>query len=302
VLFGPVVSMPAQLPVLALLPSALAMLWLVLRARWFWNHNPELQFGWIVLVLWAYLLCEAWSHRPAPRFQWTWRGAMLTLFGLGMLFFAQLYRTAFGVTTEGMSALGVGAMSFIAGNFKYVFGWDGLRRFAFVFAFFCVALPVPETIYYPFVNGLQSKVAALNVELLNLLGVPAERLGNAIRLPACVVGIDEACSGIRSLQSTVMATLFIGYLTLRKRSLQAALFGLGLLLAMGGNLLRSLFLSYTAHAKGPKAIESYHDAAGWSILAFTAAGVAAAAWWLGRWEKALNDPPSKAQTSVVSQK
>jgi len=37
------------------------MLWLVLRARWFWNHNPELQFGWVVLVLWAYLLSVAWS-------------------------------------------------------------------------------------------------------------------------------------------------------------------------------------------------------------------------------------------------
>ena len=292
--------MPAQLTVLCLLPSALAMLWLVLRARWFWNHNPELQFGWVVLVLWAYLLCEAWSHRPAPRFQWTWRGAMLTLFGLGMLFFAQLYRTAFGVTTEGMSALGVGAMSFIAGNFKYVFGWDGLRRFAFVFAFFCVALPVPETIYYPFVNGLQSKVAALNVELLNLLGVPAERLGNAIRLPACVVGIDEACSGIRSLQSTVMATLFIGYLTLRKRSLQAALFGLGILLALGGNLLRSFWLSNTAHKQGAAAIEAYHDEAGWSILAFTALGVAAAAWWLSRWEKALDHPLAEGQTGGPS--
>jgi len=71
---------------------------------------------------------------------------------------------------------------------------------------------------------------------------------------------------------------------------------------MCGNLLRSLFLSYTAHTKGPKAIESYHAAAGWSILAFTAAGVAAAAWRLGRWEKALNHPPSEARTSVVSPK
>ena len=297
---GSVMSLPARLSVLSLLPAALAMLWLVLRARWFWNHNPELQFGWVVLVLWAYLFYEAWNHRPPLRFQWTWSGALLTLFGLGTLFFAQLYQAAFGVTTEGMSALGVGAMAFIAGNFEYVFGWDGLRRFAFVFAFFCLALPVPETIYYPFVNGLQAKVAALNVELLNLFGVPAERLGNAIRLPACVVGIDEACSGIRSLQSTVMATLFLGHLTLRKRSLQVALFGVGLVLAMGGNLLRSLFLSYTAYANGPKSIDSYHDAAGWSILAFTAVGVAAAAWGLSRWEQALVRPPAEATTGGPS--
>ncbi len=300
VFFGSVISMPAPLSLLCLLPSALAMLWLVLRARWFWNHNPELRFGWIVLLLWAYLFREAWRQRPPERFQWTWRGALLSLFGMGTLFFAQLYRTAFGVTTEGMSALGLGTISFIAGNFEYVFGGDGLRRFAFAFAFLLLALPVPETIYYPFVSYLQSKVAVLNVELLNLFGVPAERLGNAIRLPACMVGIDEACSGIRSLQSTAMATLFIGYLTLRKRSLQAALFGFGILLAMGGNLLRSFLLSYTAHKHGAAAIESYHDAAGWSILAFTAVGVAAAAWRLERWEKTLNHTRSETQTGGPS--
>ena len=286
---------PAQLSVLCLIPSTLAMLWLVLRASWFWNHNPELQFGWVVLLLWACLLGEAWSHRPPPRFQWTGRGVVLTLLGMGILFFAQLYRAAYGVTTEGMSALGFGALAFIAGNIEYVFGRDGLRQFVFAFAFLLLALPVPETIYYPLVSDLQSKVALLNVELLNLFGVPAERLGNAIRLPACVVGIDEACSGIRSLQSAVMATLFIGWLNLKRRGLRLALLALGILLAMGGNLLRAFWLSYTAHTKGAAAIASYHDAAGWSILAFTAAGVAAAAWGLGRWEKAL--PPRPAATA-----
>jgi exosortase len=272
------------------------MLWLVLRARWFWTHNPELQFGWIVLLLWAYLFWEAWSSRRPPlRLQWTWRAVVMVWLALTALFFAQLHRAAFGVTTKGMSALGVGVMLFIAGNFTYLFGWNGVRHFAFVFAFFLFfALPLPDDIYYPIVRGLQTEVAEANVVLLNLIGVPAERLGNAIRLPACIVGIDEACSGIRSLQSTVMATLFLGHLMLRKRSLQAALFGLGLFLALSGNLLRSLFLSYTAHAKGPKSIEAYHDAAGWSILAFTSVGVAAAAWWLSRWEKVLAPPPSDA--------
>jgi len=157
---------PAQLSVLCLIPSTLAMLWLVLRASWFWNHNPELQFGWVVLLLWACLLGEAWSHRPPPRFQWTGRGVALTLLGMGILFFAQLYRAAYGVTTEGMSALAFGALAFIAGNIEYVFGRDGLRQFVFAFAFLLLALPVPETIYYPLVSNLQSKVALLNVELL----------------------------------------------------------------------------------------------------------------------------------------
>jgi exosortase len=264
------------------------MLWLVWRARWFWSHNPELQFGWIVLALCLFLLWEAWQTPAPTRFRWSMGGVGLCVAGLTLLFGAQVYQAAFGVTTEGMSALGAGAMLFIGGNLHYVFGLGGMKRFAFGLAFFLLALPIPDTIHYPLVTGLQAKVAAINVELLNLIGIPATQSGNAIRLPNCVVGIDEACSGIRSLQSSVMATLFIGYLTLNKRGLQLALFFAGLLLAIGGNLIRSFLLSCLANARGVQAIESFHDAAGWSILLFTAGGVALSAWLLGKLDKSLS--------------
>lgn len=285
--------MPSWLPYLSLTPAGIAMLWLASRARWFWSHNPELQFGWIVLLLCAFLFMEAWKKRPVLRLRWNAGAIALALAAATVLFGAQLYQAAYGVTTEGVSALGVGVLLFVAANLQYVFGWIGVRQFAFSFGFFFIALPIPETIYFPLVQGLQAKVAALNVELLNLTGVPAEAMGSVIRLPTCVVGIDEACSGIRSLQSSVMATLFIGYLTLKRRSLQTALFVLGVGLAIAGNLARSFFLSQTANTKGVQAIAQYHDAAGWSILIFTAVGVMLLAWVLAKLEKVLDQAPTK---------
>jgi exosortase/archaeosortase family protein len=74
---------------------------------------------------------------------------------------------------------------------------------------------------------------------------------------------------------------------LRRKSLQATLLILGILAAIAGNLIRSFFLSCTANAKGVAAIQSWHDAAGWTILAFTAATVALLAWLLHKLEKAL---------------
>src|SRR5439155_2928191 len=240
----------------------------------------ELRFGWVVLLLSGYLLWEAWEKRPLPRWRWDWSGVALAVFGLAALFFAQLYQAAFGVTTEGMSLLGAGVMVFIAGNVQYVFGRLGLRCFAFAIGFLFLALPVPETVYYPLVSGLQSKVAAVDVALLNLVGIPAEQVGNAIRLPTCVVGIDEACSGIRSLQSAFMATLFIGYLTLGKKILQVTLLMLGILAAIAGNLIRSFFLGCTAHSIGPAAIQSSPDPAGWALRCCTAVAVGVFAWLL----------------------
>jgi hypothetical protein len=59
------------------------------------------------------------------------------------------------------------------------------------------------------------------------------------------------------------------------------------LLAIFGNLVRSLYLSLTANAKGIVFVEKVHDSAGWSIMVFTAIGVALGAWLLSKLEKWL---------------
>jgi len=238
----------------------------------------------------AYLIWEAWETRPEPTWRWPFGGFLLAVLGCGTLAITQLYQAAYGLTPASMCGLALGAMLVIVSNLSCVFGWPGVRHFAFGFAFILFSIPVPSLIYSPIVLGLQSRVAAINVEVLNLIGIAAEQTGSLIRLPGGTVGVDEACSGIRSLQSTVMATLFIGHLTLRIRSLRCALLVVGMTLAILGNVLRSLLLSYTANAQGLSAIEKFHDAAGWSILIFTAVGVAAVAALLGKAEKKASAP------------
>ncbi|MBI3416392.1 MAG: exosortase/archaeosortase family protein [Verrucomicrobia bacterium] len=256
-----------------LLPTWGAVAWLVSKAQWFWNHRPDLQFGWVVLLLSAFLVWEAWEKKPASSPRWRWWSVAAAGFGLVMLFVVQIYQAAFGTTAATLNGTALGVLALIAANLGYLFGWPGIRHFGFGFAFLLIALPMPSVLYENIVSRLQSDVAYLNVEALNLLGIPARRVGSLIQLSTGTVGIDEACSGIRSLQSTVMATLFIGYLSLRNRALQGVLLLSGILLAIFGNFVRSFFLSYTAHRQGMHAVESFHDAAGWSILAFTAVGV-----------------------------
>jgi exosortase/archaeosortase family protein len=87
-----------------------------------------------------------------------------------------------------------------------------------------------------------------------------------------------------------MAMLFIGHLTLKGRALQVMLFVAGILLAIIGNVGRSLFLSLMANAHGVKSLDRYHDTAGWSILLFTTCGVALLAWALAKLESSLRTP------------
>src|SRR4029078_10432291 len=82
--------------------------------------------------------------------------------------------------------------------------------FAFPILFFFVAVPWPSQIEQPLIQGLMRADAAINVEILNLIGMPAVQMGNLIEVGSGVVGIDEACTGIRSLQATLMVALFLG--------------------------------------------------------------------------------------------
>ncbi|MCP5523509.1 MAG: exosortase/archaeosortase family protein [Verrucomicrobiales bacterium] len=294
-------SLPPAGPTLALLlPSFLAMAWLIARAQWFWNTNPDLNFGWVVVLLCAYLFYEAWETRPALDCRVRWWALPFCLGGLGLLFLIQIYQAALGANAASTVGLALGVMLVVFANLAMVFGWPGIRAFGMAYAFLLVALPMPSAVHGPLVGGLQGFVATINTEVLNLLGIPAQRVGSLIQLPAGTVGIDEACSGIRSLQSTIMATVFIGYLTLKRVSWQVLLFICGVGLAVIGNLIRSLYLSLTANAQGVEAIEKVHDAAGWSILVFTTVGVILVSWLLNRLQKQVLQSSAPAAAPAAS--
>ena len=54
----------------------------------------------------------------------------------------------------------------------------------------------------------------INVSLLNLLEPPAVQQGNVIEVGSALIGIEEACSGVRSMQATLMVSLFWASFTL----------------------------------------------------------------------------------------
>ncbi len=273
---------------MCLLPALLAWAWLVVKASKMWTAMPDLSFGWLVPILCGFLLWEVWENQPPFVCRWGWRSGLVTFLGLGLFFIFQVYVAAIGVKPAGLAGLGMATMILVIGNLHYVYGprrWLGMF---FPFAFLLIALPVPSVIQTGITTTLQHYVAAVTVEILAIWGIPAQLGGNIIYLSTGPVGIDEACSGIRSLQSAMMATLFIGYLSLKGFWMRSFLLGVGVAVAVLGNLMRVFFLSYQGHHYGLEAIDTHHDSAGWSILIFTVAGVAFVAWALSQLQRRLN--------------
>jgi exosortase len=266
--------------VMALTPSWLAMGWLVAKAQWFWTYRPDLQFGWAVLILTLYLIHDAWPQRPAAVYQWSTPSALAAIVGALILFLVQIYQAAFGVMAASIMGLAAGVTFIVAANLLYVFGRRGLNTFGFAFGFIWISLPMPSVIQNSVVSGLQRGITGFNVQMLNLFGIPAQQIGSLIQVPAGMIGVDEACSGIRSMQSILMVTLFIGHTSLERIARRVLLVFLGAGFALAGNMARSMFLSLLAGVHGIESIDRFHDVAGWAVFGLTACGVGCACWWL----------------------
>jgi exosortase len=156
-----------------------------------------------------------------------------------------------------------GPPSVVRGPWSVISPW--VKHFAFPVCFILVAVQWPWRIESPVTQGLMRLDANITVEILGWLNIPAMQRGNLIELATGTVGVNEACSGIRSFHSTFMAALFLGELYLFRRRTRLLLVVGGLALAFGFNVVRTVLLSWQANQHGVSAIDKWHDPAGFTI-------------------------------------
>jgi exosortase len=164
-------------------------------------------------------------------------------------------------------------------------GAPWLRHFAFPVAFTLIAVPWVSPIEQPIVQGLMRIVAAISSETVALFGIPARLEGHLIRIPDGLVGVNEACSGVRSLQTSLMIGLLFGELKRLSILRRVALVIAAAAIAFLGNCIRAFFLVWVAATKNVTAANQWHDFAGYGIVALVFVGSLALAAMLGRRQK-----------------
>lgn len=146
----------------------------------------------------------------------------------------------------------------------------GGRRWVLHFSgsivFFLVAVPWPSILERNTTSFLMPVNAAATLEALHWLQIPAIRSGNLITLREGTLGVEEACSGIRSLQSTLMMACFLGELNRLRFTSRCLLLALGILFALFTNILRTIGLGTIAAHQGIAATHQWHDTAGFLAL------------------------------------
>ena len=284
---------------------ALFALWFVLcrQLSGEWSVNEQYSYGWFVPFFAAFLFWLRWedrptgesrkekvesrmepagaeringasgenAERPTPNAQYRIKGKGAAI-GIAMLALVVLFPVRlFEVANPDWRPLDwIHAAAVVALTLVVIWAAGGsawVRHFAFPVCFIFVAVPWISPIEEPIVQGLMRTVASLATDTITLFGVPAQVEGNLIRVSTGLVGVNEACSGVRSLQTSLMIGLLFGELKRLSLAKRCLLVAGAVLLALLSNFGRALFLIWIAATENVSAVDRWHDIAGYVIVA-----------------------------------
>ena len=237
------------------------------------------------------------SPRATGWRKWLLRLAVGAMLACGVLMFllGSFYRAGAGTSQPGTLAITLGAAGILlpllllnapepgaAGPVKSDKGqvtrtglFDDARvRLTALFLFpvlvWLVSAPMVSAVEMQVNLFLLRKVVTVVAFVFDTLGLAIEQQGNVLLLPTGSVGVEDACSGIRSLTGCLFAGSFLAAVFLESLGKKVALVVAAMVLAFLTNLGRSLFLTAWAYRYGPRAIEgTVHDVAGYAVLGLT---------------------------------
>lgn len=256
---------------LFLFGGALVALWgsFILEQRYHWGWESYYNYGWTVPLVGLALLILRWRDAPAPQ---TLDSSPRRLLAV-LSFFALLALLPLRLMNEVNVFWRVPflfqswLLLFISWSFlALVGGRSWFAHFWFPLAFLLTFVPWPYRIEVEIIQGLTGFITASAVHLLHLIGYPAEVRGNTIVVGSHWLGVDQACSGIRSLQALTMVALWLGeYFRL---ALRGRLFVVAGALFLTGvfNLLRATGLAIATFQGGTHAYERWHDPLGFATF------------------------------------
>ena len=279
------------------------------QSHW-WRVKQDYSFGWLVPLFVVFVVHDRWpqilaaitacaatgSPRATGWQKWLLRAVVgLSLsFGVLMFLLGSFYRAGAGTSQPGTLAITLGMIGILLPLLLIntpdsptptpagLFG-DARVRLTSVFLFpvlvWLVSAPMVSAVETQLNLALLRKVVTVVAFVFDTLGLPIEQQGNVLSLPPIDgkpnhVGVEDACSGIRSLTACLFAGSFLAAVFVDRLWKKITLVAAAMLLAFLTNLGRSLFLTAWAYRHGHEAIEgTVHDVTGYAVLGVTVAGL-----------------------------
>lgn len=272
--------LPLQSKLAAVLVPVVLWLWLFFHLHVEWSFNSQYNYGWSVPFLGLLLFYFRWQRRPAPASEI--KGRRAAFMAMGFLFVLLFpIRVIEEANPDWRLLSWIFALSVVVLCSLALYRTGGrtwLAHFAFPVCFPLAAVPWPVQIENAIVQTMMRGVASIAVEITGWLGVGAYQLGNVIQLRNGFVGVDEACSGVKTFQAGIMVALVLGeMLRLRwRKRIGLLLIGCGWIFLC--NVFRATALVLVAAQSGLQALGRWHDIIGTGALLCGMAGILVLAW------------------------
>jgi exosortase len=277
-----------------LVPGVL-WLWLFFHLHFEWTLNPQYNYGWAVPFLAGLIFVLRWQRRPEPRARSEKTLSLLSYLILLPLLPLRVIEEANPDWRLLGWILALLVVSVTLLSLTRVGGHSWLKHFTFPVCFPLVAVPWPVPLENPIVQTLMRMVTYCAVEIAGWLGVGAYQVGNVIELRNGFVGVDDACSGVRTLQAGIMVALVLGELLWLGRTKRLALIVCGCAWVFVCNVFRATALVILTAKSGFGSLERWHDLIGTLALVLGLAGLLGLG-WLSR-----SDAPPSATRSTKNQ-
>lgn len=159
-----------------------------------------------------------------------------------------------------------GALITLMGCVVSMTGLSPVRKFLPVFIVLFFMIPVPGTIRLAIALPLQSLATSVTQMMLEVMGVPATRLGHVLLIHGEQVNVGEACNGMRMVFALGLIVFAFAFSMPLRQSVRGVMLVLSPLAALVSNVIRliptTIFFGYgtVEHA------QMFHDISGWVML------------------------------------
>lgn len=156
----------------------------------------------------------------------------------------------------------------IAGIIWTFWGLRRARHLTFPLLLLGTMVPLPVIVYNMLAAPLQLLASSMATSIAQFAGTSAYRDGNIITLANMSLGVEQACSGLNSLSSLVIASIVLSFTQFQRPFTRFVLIVLSVPLAISVNIVRVTGTAILADHNEKFARGFYHSFSGWLVFVF----------------------------------
>jgi len=240
-----------------------------------WSSKEEYGYAYIIPVVTLFMIWQKRETLEHLRFDGSWVGVILVLFGLGLSLLGDLSTLYIVVQYAVLVVLAGLALTFM--------GWQGFKQVWVPLLLLAFMIPLPDFLYQSVSAQSQLISSQLGVAIIRLFGISVLLEGNVIDLGSYKLQVVEACSGLRYLFPLMALGFIAAYFFKGALWKRAIIFLSAIPITILMNSFRIGVIGVMVEHWGRAAAEGFlHDFEGWVIFMTCTAVIVGEMWLLAK--------------------